>query len=115
MELNTANMCTALREADIQSPDWVQIACHFGLQLQISASDFLQGWYAYADGFQPSWIKLAKVLEGTGIAEYKDAAEQIRRNQGIGVLKPSIHLCHPYLVCILFGMPSLFFFCYFFC
>ena len=92
-------MCTALREADIQSPDWVKIALQFGIQLRISASDFLQGWYAYANGFQPSWIKLAEVFEETG---YKDAAEQIRRNQGIGVLKPSIHLCHPYFLNVFF-------------
>ena len=78
-------MCTALRDANIQTPDWVKIAMHLHveIQLQVSVDDFLQGWRAYANDLQPSWIKLAEALEGTGSSRSKEAAETIRMKQGI--------------------------------
>ena len=81
-------MCTALRDAGIQTPDWVKIAkhLHVEMKLQVSADDFLQGWCAYADGFQPSWIKLAEALEKSGFSKSKEAVDKIRMKQGIVVL-----------------------------
>ena len=77
-------MCTALREAGVQTPDWADIAKHLPvkIQLQISVNEFLQGWQAYANQFKPSSIKLAEVLETSIIPKHKEAAEKLRMNQG---------------------------------
>ena len=85
-------MCTALRDAGIQTPDWVKIAkhLHVEIELQVSEDDFLQGWHAYANGLQPSWIKLAEALEGTCFSKSKEAVETIRMKQGIVVIKQKI-------------------------
>ena len=76
-------MCTAFREAGIQLPDWVKIAKQLpvSMQLQISADEFFESWFAYTDGYQPSWVKLAQALERTGNANYKQAAGKVW-NQG---------------------------------
>ena len=76
-------MCTAFREAGIQLPDWAKIAKQLpvSMQLQISADEFFESWFAYTDGYQPSWVKLAQALERTGNANYKQAAGKVW-NQG---------------------------------
>ena len=85
LQFNKDTVCTALRGAGIQPPEWVKIAKHLqvSIKLQVSVDDFLQGWCAYASGFQPSSMKLAEALENTGIPKCKEAAEQIRMKQGI--------------------------------
>lgn len=85
LDFNKDTVCTALRGAGIQPPEWVKIAEHLqvSIKLQVSADDFLQGWCAYASGFQPSSMKLAEALENTGIPKCTEAAEQIRMKQGI--------------------------------
>ena len=84
-------MCTALRDAGIQTPDWAKIAkhLHVEIELQVSGDDFLEGWHAYANGLQPSWIKLGEALEGTGFSTRKEAVEKIRMKQGIVVIRYS--------------------------
>ena len=84
-------MCAALRDAGIQTPDWANIAKHLHVktELQVSGDDFLQGWHAYADGLQPSWINFAETLERTGFSTRKEAIEKIRMKQGIVVIRPS--------------------------
>ena len=89
LKFNKDAMCIALKDAGIETPDWVKIAEHLqvGIKLQVSADDFLQGWYAYANELQPSSMKLAEALEKTGIPKCKEAAKQIRMKQGIVVIR----------------------------
>ena len=78
-------MCTALRDAGIQSPHWETMADKLGIQLQISASEFFKGWCAYGDVIQPSWRKLAEALERIDIPSYREAAEIVRNSQGTAI------------------------------
>lgn len=81
---NQDTVCTAFREAGIQLPDWAKIAKQLpvSMHLQISAEEFFEGWFAYTDGYQRSWVKLAQALERTGIPNYKQAACKVWQNQG---------------------------------
>ena len=73
-------MCTALREAGIQTSDWAK-HLQVEIQLQISPGEFFEGWHTYAEASQPSWVNLAEAMQK--ISNYKQAAEKIRMIEGI--------------------------------
>ena len=77
-------MCTAFREAGFLLPEWAKIAKQLpvSMQLKISTDEFIKGWFAYTEGYQPSWLKLAQALERTDIPNYKPVAGKMWRNQG---------------------------------
>ena len=77
-------MCTALREAGIQTSEWVK-HLRVKIQLQISPSEFFEGWCTYAEVSHPSWVNLAEAMQK--ISNYKQAAEKVRMIEGIMIVK----------------------------
>ena len=78
-------MCQALQKAGIQTPDWEKIgkALGFNPTQFITADIFFESWQVYGCECQPSWNKLASVLESIGTQKYKQAAVYAQAKEGM--------------------------------
>lgn len=77
------SVCTAMFEAGIKSPDWVQIAKSLNLDLVSMPAAFFKQWSALAQRCHFSWMALSRAMEKVQDQKYRQAAIKVQQMKGM--------------------------------
>ena len=78
--LNRSTASSILHDCGIESPHWRKVGKLLGLESHILSTAFFKQWHIHAQGYNPSWERLARALDN--IQQYKIAAAAAREMAG---------------------------------